>query len=69
VNRVSNSAPSNVNETVTSTVPNQGITFRYDVVSQQYIFNLGTKGWTSGTYAITALLNDGSNISVNVGVR
>ncbi len=69
VNRVSNSVPSNVNETVTSTVPNQGITFRYDVVSQQYIFNLGTKGWTSGTYQITALLNDGSNITVNVGAR
>lgn len=69
VNKVSSGVPSGVNETVTSTVPNQGITFRYDATSQQYIFNLSTKGWTSGTYQITALLNDGSNISVVVGAR
>jgi N-acetylneuraminic acid mutarotase len=69
VNKVSSGVPSTVNETVTSTVPNQGITFRYDAGSQQYIFNLGTKSWTSGTYQITALLDDGSNITVNVGAR
>jgi N-acetylneuraminic acid mutarotase len=69
VNKVSSGVPSGVNETVTSTVPNQGINFRYDQTSQQYIFNLGTKGWTAGSYQITALLDDGGQITVVIGVR
>ncbi len=69
VNKVSSGVPSGVNENVTSTVPNQGISFRYDPTSQQYIFNLGTKGWTAGSYQITALLDDGSQIMVVIGAR
>ena len=69
VNQVSSGVPSSVNETVTSTVPNQGINFRYDPTSQQYIFNLGTKGWTSGSFLITANLDDGSKIMVVIAAR
>ncbi|HEV8612577.1 MAG TPA: PxKF domain-containing protein, partial [Gemmatimonadales bacterium] len=69
VNKVSNGVPSTVNESVLSTVPNQGTTFRYDAASQQYIFNLGTTGWTAGSYQITALLDDGSSITISVGTR
>jgi hypothetical protein len=69
VNKVSSGVPSPVNETVTSTVPNQGVTFRYDAGSQQYIFNLSTKSWSAGNYVIVALLDDGSQISVVVGAR
>lgn len=69
VNKVSSGVPSSVNETVTSTVPNQGVSFRYDPTSQQYIFNLGTKGWTAGNYQIVANLDDGSQLTVIIGVR
>lgn len=69
VNKVSSGLPSPVNESVVSTVPNQGVSFRYDSASQQYIFNLGTKNWTPGVYRITANLDDGSVITVDVGAR
>ena len=69
VNKLSDGAPSAVNESVVSVVPNQGVNFRYDATSQQYLFNLGTKGWTVGTYRITALLDDRSSIVADVGVR
>lgn len=69
VNKVSNGVPSTVNETAASTVPNQGIGFRYDPASQLYIFNLGTKNWSVGSYQIAALLDDGSQITVVVGAR
>lgn len=69
VNKVSSGVPSPVNESVVSTVPNAGISFRYDPTSQQYIFNLSTKSWTSGSYLISGLLDDGSQITVVVGAR
>jgi hypothetical protein len=61
--------PSDVNDDVNSTAPNQGSSFRYDAGGQQYIFNLRTRGWTVGTYRITASLDDGSSIWVDVGAR
>jgi hypothetical protein len=39
-----------------------GNTFRYDPVAQQYIFNLSTKSLSIGTFRITVSLNDGSTI-------
>jgi hypothetical protein len=39
-----------------------GNTFRYDPVAQQYIFNLSTKSLSIGTFRITVPLNDGSTI-------
>jgi len=69
VNKVSGGVSSAVNETVVSAMPNQGIGFRFDATSQQYIFNLGTKGWTVGTYRITVLLDDGSTIVADAGAR
>jgi hypothetical protein len=50
-------------------VPDQGTSFRYDSIEKLYIFNLGTKSWTAGTYRITASLNDGSTIVQNVEAR
>jgi N-acetylneuraminic acid mutarotase len=69
VNKISDGVPSLVNESVISTTANQGLSFRYDASSAQYVFNLGTKGWASGTYQITVILDDGSSIVVNVGAR
>ena len=50
-------------------MPNAGIDFRYDFGSQQDIFNLGTKGWSPGSYLITASLDNGNQITVVVGAR
>lgn len=67
VNRVSSGAPDPVNETVYSTVPDQGTRYRYS--ESQYIFNLGTANLTSGTYRLTALLDDGSTIVEDIELR
>lgn len=69
VRKVSNGVPDGTPVEVVSTVPNAGTTFRYDTTAQQYLFNLGTKGWTAGSYQITARLDDGSQITVVVGAR
>ncbi len=67
VNKVSNGAPDPVNETVYSTVPDQGIRFRY--AGSQYVFNLGTRTLAIGTYRLTALLDDGSTIVQDIELR
>jgi len=67
VNKVSNGAPDPVNETVYSTVPDQGTRFRY--AGNQYVFNLGTRTLAIGTYRLTALLDDGSTIVQDIELR
>jgi hypothetical protein len=67
VNRVSNGAPNPVNETVYSTVPDQGANFRF--TSGHYQFNLGTGNLSTGTYRITAILDDGSRITQDIELR
>jgi hypothetical protein len=39
-----------------------GLTFRYDPIAQQYIYNLSTKGYAAGYYRITIDLHDGNPI-------
>lgn len=65
VNKMSDGLPVDV----VSNVPNAGTTFRYDPGAQQYIFNLSTKNWSAGSYRITVLLDDGSQIMAIVGAR
>jgi hypothetical protein len=67
--KLSSSAPDGINEDVVSTVPDQGVTFRYDAAGKQYIFNLGTKTWTQGSYRIVATLDDGSTITADIEAR
>lgn len=57
--RLTDGVPGDVNETVTSTQPDGGITFRCDADSGQYIFNLSTKTMTSGIYRIHANIMGG----------
>ncbi len=57
-----------VNEDVVSTTPDSA--FRWDATAQQWIFNIATKGQTSGTklgYVIT--LNDGSTIPFSISLK
>jgi hypothetical protein len=67
VNRISNGAPDPINEAVVSTVPDQGTNFRY--TEGHYQFNLGTGNLSTGTYRISALLDDGTRISQDVELR
>jgi YDG domain/MBG domain (YGX type) len=57
------------NDDVLVMTPDPGVTFRYDPMSQQYIFNLGTSKSWSGTYQVTANLNDGHVVTAQVELR
>ena len=50
-------------------VADSGNTFRYSVDGQQYIFNLATTKLQTGTFRITATLNDGTTISQPVVLK
>ena len=61
-----------VDETV-NTLPsgssNTGTLFRFDPTSGQYIYNLSTSGFASGTYLLRTTLNDGTTHDVNFSIR
>ena len=50
----------NYEDVPVNSTPNSGNTFRYDFSASQYIYNLSTKGLSSGSYMITIDLHDGS---------
>jgi VCBS repeat-containing protein len=52
----------------TSTVPQQGNSFRYDPATQQYQFNLSTNNLTPGSDTLTVTLDDGTSHSVTITV-
>jgi hypothetical protein len=56
-----------INEELLVMPPDDGVFFR--VSGSQYIYNLGTKGWTAGTFRIIATLDDGSTITAEVDGR
>ena len=57
-----------VNEPPTSSMPDTA--FRWDATSQQWRFNLSTRGLTSGTkYAYVITLNDGTTIAFSFALR
>ena len=69
VTRLSSSSSTAVNEELIELPSDAGKLFRYDPVAQQYVFNLGTRGWNTGTYRITAQLGDGNPVTADVEVR
>jgi hypothetical protein len=59
--KITNSVVGTDVEAVSTSNATTGNLFRYDSVSNQYIFNLSTKsGFTAGTYQISIILDDGS---------
>jgi hypothetical protein len=59
-----------IDESVYSLPATTGNTFRWDAVSQQYIYNWSTKGLDPGFwYRIFAQLDDGYIYSVTIGLR
>lgn len=56
-------------EPVVSTSAHTGSTLRYDASSDLYIFNLGTKSLSAGTYRVTVGLDDGTTRTATFGLR
>ncbi|GAE34445.1 hyalin [Halalkalibacter akibai JCM 9157] len=65
----SNNVWGNVEEAVSTSAATTGNLFRYDAKDNQYIFNLNTKGLSSGTYKLTISLNDGTTQEVVISLR
>lgn len=59
-----------IDEGVYTLAPTSGLTYRWDSIDQQYIYNWSTKGLEAGYwYHISASLDDGSAYTVTVGLR
>ena len=43
--------------------------FRFDGASGQYIYNLSTSAFATGTYLLRTTLNDGTTHDVNISIR
>jgi hypothetical protein len=56
-------------EAVSTAAATTGNLFRYDTTNNQYIFNLSTKGLTTGTYKVTISLSDGTAQTVEFGLK
>lgn len=56
-------------DTVASGSSNTGTFFRFDPTSNQYIYNLSTLGFLSGTYLLRTTLNDGTTHDVQISIR
>ena len=56
-------------EAVSTSNSTTGNAFRYDATSNQYIFNMNTKGLTPGTYLLTINLDDGMAYFVKISLK
>ena len=69
VAKVSNGVTGTEAEAVSTTGADTGNVFRYDTTSAQYIFNLGTKSLSQGTWQIRIDFGDGTTNAVLVSLR
>lgn len=67
--QVSGTPPPQTPEDLGTGATDTGNQFRFDPVSQQYIFNLDTKVLAPGTWRVDAVLDDGSVRTVHIGLR
>lgn len=67
--KVSDSVQGNVLEAASTSSATTGNLFRYDPASNQYIFNLSTKGLQTGTYKLTIVLDDGNSYEVRISLK
>jgi parallel beta-helix repeat protein len=56
-------------EAISTSAATTGNLFRYDPIDKQYIFNLGTKTLTTGTWQIRILLDDGISQYVTMSLK
>jgi hypothetical protein len=67
--RVGSAGTGTYAEAVSTSAATTGNLFRYDPTSGQYIFNLGTKTLSAGTYSLRIDLQDGVIRTVNITLR
>jgi hypothetical protein len=67
--KISNGVAGTDVEATSTSAATTGSFFRYDTTSNQYIFNLSTKGLSSGTYRLTIKLNDGTSYLVQISLK
>ncbi|MFX0106130.1 MAG: LamG-like jellyroll fold domain-containing protein [Candidatus Hodarchaeota archaeon] len=67
--KISDGVSGDFEEPVSTSAADNGNIFRYDVLEQQYIFNLGTKQLEVGTYTIKISLDDGQIFTVQISLR
>jgi hypothetical protein len=48
---------------------NVGSLFRFDPTSNQYIYNLSTKGYSTGTYLLRTTIDDGTTHDLNFSIK
>jgi hypothetical protein len=56
-------------EAISTSAATIGNLFRYDAIENQYIFNLSTKGMSSGTYLLVITLSDGTTKFTEIGLK
>jgi hypothetical protein len=56
-------------EATSTSAATTGNLFRYDITGNQYIFNLGTKTLSTGTWQIRIELDDGTSKYVTIGLK
>jgi parallel beta-helix repeat protein len=67
--KVSDSILGDEIEAISTSAATTGNLFRYDSTSNQYIFNLGTKSLSKGTWKLTISLDDGTLYSVQISLK
>ncbi|MDP9438030.1 MAG: MBG domain-containing protein [Actinomycetota bacterium] len=56
-------------EATSTAAADSGNTFRYDATNDQYVFNLGTKGLSEGTFRLRIDLGDGTTNTVDISLK
>lgn len=69
VAKIDNSTTGTDIEAVSTAAATAGNLFRYDMTSNQYIFNLATKPLAVGTWQIKIILDDGTSPTVNISLK
>ena len=69
VAKVTNDVAGDAVDGTSTSAATTGNLFRYDSTSDQYVFNLATKGLEAGTYQIKVVLNDDMSYTVNIELR
>jgi hypothetical protein len=69
VTKLTNAVTGDEMEPVSTSAATTGNLFRYDPTSNQYIFNLGTKSLSKGTWQIKVVLDDSTTKTVQISLR
>jgi lysophospholipase L1-like esterase len=69
VAKVTNEIDGSYVEATSTSAATTGTLFRYDPSSQQYIFNLGTKELSKGTWSLKVTLDDGNSYVQRISLR